>query len=302
MDRFIEFLYYFNMLINEEYTGIDRTESRFFTYEVLECNHPQISINGIGLKEVMKPCLNKRSRGNIDYLILYFYDFIDISVGKQNFNNVKNRWIILSPGAEHSYGNISENWCHSWIHLSGNFFKNLLEENSIPLNTLLSSDISNYLEKLLISIHDEIYYYNKPLKRILKNSIENFILQISRTKEKSDDIPAKYCNIKQHLDFNYRDKLTLQKLAEFANCSVPHFCKMFKQYYKLSPNDYILTRRLSIAKNLLKTTDMRINEISYKVGYTDVYYFSKLFKKREGISPSGYKKNIESLIDSERVG
>lgn len=282
------------MYVDEEFPGYQRTENRFFTYNLLGCRDDEIQINGIGLKEQMKPCFNKRINGNNDYLILYFYDNVDIYVGDNVFNNVKNKWIILAPGQSHSYGNNKKTWCHSWMHFSGKYVENQFLENKIILNQLLDANISNIFETLLTDLHQEVYFNEYPLMTIIKNHLNNFMLKTSR--KISNDIchhtPEEYIHIKQVLDFRYSEKLELNSLAKITGCSIQHFCQKFKSIYNVSPIDYLVNKRISIAKQFLETTNMRINEISYKVGYNDIYYFSRLFKSREGCSPSLYRKRL----------
>ena len=62
----------------------------------------------------------------------------------------------------------------------------------------------------------------------------------------------------------------------------------FKKEFGTSINDYINKYRVIMAKELMKDSDMKMYEISYAVGYADQHYFSKVFKKYEGVSPTDY--------------
>jgi transcriptional regulator GlxA family with amidase domain len=67
------------------------------------------------------------------------------------------------------------------------------------------------------------------------------------------------------------------------------FRKAFKRMTGQSPNQYHLNVRLNRAKKLLTSTVLNINEISNHTGFESVYYFSKLFKKKNGVSPRSYR-------------
>jgi transcriptional regulator GlxA family with amidase domain len=69
------------------------------------------------------------------------------------------------------------------------------------------------------------------------------------------------------------------------------FRKAFKQITGESPNQYHLNLRLNRAKDLLMTTILNINEIADQTGFESVFYFSKLFKKKNGVSPHNFRKN-----------
>lgn len=294
MDDFSINLYNINMLIDERFPGSIRTQEKYFTYNLVGCNDDALSINGMGLRETMKPCFNHREQGNRDFLILLFYDNINLQVEDKNFSETKGKWIILKPGTAHSYGLLDNSWCHSWIHLSGKYFRNQLEESEIPLDRLQNLNISLPFENLLHSLHQEIYLNSTPIMKIIKNHIDTFILQISRleTTKRNSKIPVNIVEIKKILDFRYKEKWSLSVLANNAGYTVPYLCSAFKKYYKLTPILYLNQKRVELAKYFLINTDLRVNEISYKVGFDDIYYFSRTFKKHVGCSPKIFRDII----------
>lgn len=79
-------------------------------------------------------------------------------------------------------------------------------------------------------------------------------------------------------------------LATYMGLSEVHLRRIFKAAINISPNKYINLLRLEKAKNMLTTSNYSISEIALSVGYSDPYYFSRLFKNELGISPSEYKK------------
>ena len=70
-----------------------------------------------------------------------------------------------------------------------------------------------------------------------------------------------------------------------------HFGRLFKRAYGVTPIEYIQKKRLELAKDLLRASFFNISEISSQCGFSDLYYFSKVFKKETGLSPSAYRKN-----------
>lgn len=69
------------------------------------------------------------------------------------------------------------------------------------------------------------------------------------------------------------------------------FIRNFKQYTKMTPLQYILSIRIANAQSLLETTLYSMTEIASIVGYDNPLYFSRIFKKQTGLSPSEYRKN-----------
>jgi len=78
----------------------------------------------------------------------------------------------------------------------------------------------------------------------------------------------------------------LSVLSEKLGLSQSYIALLFKKELACKPSEYINNVRVTVAKTILSETDMPVSEISEKVGYSDVYYFSKIFKKIIGVPPS----------------
>ena len=86
------------------------------------------------------------------------------------------------------------------------------------------------------------------------------------------------------------EKITLDSLSVAFYIDKFYLSKIFKDAYGTTINSYILAKRITQAKRLLRFTDMSVDEIGSRVGMNDANYFSRAFKKIEGISPSEYRK------------
>ena len=85
---------------------------------------------------------------------------------------------------------------------------------------------------------------------------------------------------------NHTKDFTINELSQMANMSSSHFHRLFKENTGLSIKRYLNTVRINRAKNMLKSGDHSITEVAYSVGFHDIYYFSKYFKKLTGVPPS----------------
>ncbi|WP_339287324.1 AraC family transcriptional regulator [Paenibacillus sp. FSL E2-0201] len=94
----------------------------------------------------------------------------------------------------------------------------------------------------------------------------------------------------RYIHERYREPITLETLLEHLSCSSRQLLHAFKKQVRTSPIDYLIQLRMSKAKNLLLSTDFTLKEIAESVGYTDSYYFSRIFKKYEGVSPTSFKE------------
>lgn len=98
-----------------------------------------------------------------------------------------------------------------------------------------------------------------------------------------------------HISKNLHEDLTVEKLAAFNNLSKDHFSRSFYKNFGIRPNKYIQSRRVDRAQLLLLTTNDSLHEIADKVGFGNVSYFSKTFKKFTGRTP-GYFRNEQLNI------
>ena len=96
--------------------------------------------------------------------------------------------------------------------------------------------------------------------------------------------------VKEYLDEHYTEKLTLDDLAEKFFINKFYLSKIFKETYGTTVNNYLISKRITRAKQLLRFTDMTVDEVGAAVGMGDANYFSRMFRKVEGISPREYRK------------
>lgn len=89
---------------------------------------------------------------------------------------------------------------------------------------------------------------------------------------------------------NIQKKLTLKELSRKAGLSPSHFSFKFYKKTGRSPMDYLIHLRIQRACQFLDNSELRIGEVSEKVGYEDNFYFSRIFKKIMGVSPVKYRK------------
>lgn len=102
-------------------------------------------------------------------------------------------------------------------------------------------------------------------------------------------------NVKNYIDNNYNKNITLTSISKDFGISSGYLSVLFNDYIGQNFIDYLSNMRISKAKNLLKSTDMKIYEIADRVGYRDAYYFSTAFKKIVGINPTDYREKLNIL-------
>jgi AraC-like DNA-binding protein len=84
----------------------------------------------------------------------------------------------------------------------------------------------------------------------------------------------------------------VEKLYEIAKISSRYYEKLFFQKFGETPKEYILKLKIESPKELLLSEKTLIKDIALKLGYSDIYHFVKIFKKKTGYTPGQYRKNV----------
>ena len=121
---------------------------------------------------------------------------------------------------------------------------------------------------------------------------ESRILGVREMGDKTGDAgtPSVIHDAKLYMSQHFCDpNLMLQNVAKAVNMSNSHFSTVFSQQSGKTFTEYLIYLRLNKAKELLRTTDMKSSEIAHETGYNDAHYFSYIFKKNTGMTPSEYR-------------
>lgn len=152
--------------------------------------------------------------------------------------------------------------------------------------------ISNFIDSL------SFYFENPSLvsEDILELKVKELILLLIQTKNVDSVIELisnlyapRTTQIKKVIDTHMYSNLSIDDLAKLSNLSLSSFKREFKSIYNNSPQSYINTKKLEKAQALLQNTNLAIGEIAFDIGFNDPQYFTRLFTKNIGITPSDFR-------------
>jgi two-component system response regulator YesN len=146
------------------------------------------------------------------------------------------------------------------------------------------------------------YYLTKPVEEL---ELQQCIRQIIKDREQAEGDKADILSgivesanekdlilkVRRYLVENFQQTITLKELSEKFNINLFYLSQLFKKKTGQNYSDYLAHLRIDKAKELLIKTEMRVYEICEAVGYTDTTYFSKMFEKTCGCTPSKYRKS-----------
>lgn len=205
-------------------------------------------------------------------------------------NTMEYENILFSP--QLLYGN-GHDYCTS------DYLRPFFEDTFI-FPTYINSNLNDY--DLLYSCIDSIdklranpvYGYELGIKGYLFQFFSTiFFNHIDINKGKTQNKHAvKLKEILYFISSHYNETLCPGDVADAVCFSTSHFMKFFKQHMGCTFTEYLNDYRLSVAETLLSSTDKPILDISYEIGFTNLSYFNRLFKKKYGISPRIYRKSL----------
>ena len=95
--------------------------------------------------------------------------------------------------------------------------------------------------------------------------------------------------VRDYIDSCFNEDITLESLSKIALMSPFHLLRQFRKNYQITPHQYLISQRLERAKDYLSNTDAPLADICFMTGFRDASSFSKLFKKRYGLSPQQFR-------------
>lgn len=150
-----------------------------------------------------------------------------------------------------------------------------------------SADLARMADIFLCSCDN----YDELIEVVLSNIKHKSIAEGLWTEEEPDS-QAIIQQISEYIDKNYTQRILVQDIAKAFSFNSSYLCSLFRKYKGISPNEYIIARRMAHAKALLKNNaDLSVKAVAESIGYEDPYYFSRVFRAYTGCSPSEYKKN-----------
>lgn len=239
----------------------------------------------------------QRSKHTNELLIYCSEGEARLITGKQKLKVNAGDVIYLPAGEAHSYATPDTNpWTIHWVHFSGSlsgYFQQYLGFSGnnrklslgrqprllVDFNGLLSVQDSGYQEQPLIHASNRLRQLLTALPLAGK---------LSSTSRASSQLNLQQIQdlMRQHLT----SRLDLNQLAKSAGLSRYHFIAKYKQLTGETPIQHYLQMKIEKACYLLDAGQDTIASIAEQLGYEDSYYFSRLFKKVMGVSPSSYRR------------
>jgi AraC-like DNA-binding protein len=200
-------------------------------------------------------------------------------IKNKTYNIQAGEMFVIPPNVETYYeADATTPWEYIWVGFTSN------------------SDITQYLADVTICPEAEKIFqqmkncekYSEGRSMYLSARLwDLFVLLSEKTDAKNNDYVQKALDC-IHSEYMY--DITISELSQRLNLDRTYFSVIFKNKLNISPKKYLLNYRMNIAASLLSKGNTNISVIAYSVGYSDLYVFSKMFKRHFGVSPTAYAK------------
>lgn len=208
-----------------------------------------------------------------------------------------NTYFILPPDVPHSYGaNAESPWSIYWIHFSGRLAAAYAPQCAVPhtVSPGVKSRIdarTRLFEEILEALNSG---FNIDNIRYALSVFHHYLGTLRYLDEYrnagTDTRDADIVNVAVHyMGENIERTMSLEQLSSFIGFSPSYLSTVFKTRTGHAPMAYFNLLKMRRACDLLDRTDMKICNICHKVGISDPYYFSRIFTKIMGLSPSAYR-------------
>ena len=197
----------------------------------------------------------------------------------------------------YSHESSADLWTLRWAHFNGStmraLYEKFLERSGSPRYTLMEKEsYEDLLKRLFGTAGSQSYVRDMEIHELLSILLTKIMKDCwNENRMVTGGHPVRSLTpVLQYLQEHYREKITLDELAERFFINKYYLTRRFKEEYGITISDYILSLRIREAKEILRFSGDSLETIAERCGFYDLAYFSRKFKKAEGISPSAFRK------------
>jgi len=227
-----------------------------------------------------------------------------LHVNGENYAATAGDVYILRKKTTHTYWSDAKYpWVKIFFNIRGSLAEKILDEYQLGDSGRvvlgaegLEQDFRDMLEDLMDSTVGQTERFDRATVNFLKIIIKLTNMQRAAGVHKDDlmSVENEMNTLIEYITMNPRRIVSNQELADVIFRSKDYIIKRFFANFGVTPYDYQIQQKIFSAKNMLANMNLSVKEIANSLGYDDQHYFSYMFKKRCGMSPTQYRKKIRS--------
>ncbi len=248
---------------------------------------------GLNYKEPPDQAID-RPEGSSNYLFIIFHTEIYLEVSGTLQLCPPGTCILYTPDHPQYYHNPKDGFLNDWLHFLDRDYQ-AIDTYGLPLNTPFTIEEVQMAHERIQKIEQEHLMKASNDKKMIDLLIRTLLLESSRSLEAYNTHSAstqerRIRNIRSMVMGELSKPWDVTQMADLAGLSRSRFNTVYRQIFETSPKEDLLNERMTLAKYLLSTNSYSVMEVALRVGYENIYHFSKQFKRCCGVAPSGYRK------------
>ncbi|MEP4545381.1 MAG: arabinose operon transcriptional regulator AraC [Saccharospirillum sp.] len=208
--------------------------------------------------------------------------------------------MLIPAGACHDYGRHPDasNWHHRWVYFRpratwSEWLNWAQVTRNVGFMTIESRERVQLISQLFKDIDSSRKNGNMLSEELGLNLLEQILIRCREFDQQRPQAPLdnRIHRVCQFINDNLSKELSIAELSSVACMSSSRFSHLFRKQLGIPIRQWIEDQRISLARQLLLTTDLAVSQVAQYLGYQDALYFSRVFRKNLGLSPREFRKS-----------
>ena len=256
-----------------------------------------LHLQEVGSLQAQKPHTSKRK--NLLSLLFFVVEkgSGNLHYNGEDFSIKQGDCVFIDCSRPYSHCSSEDLWQLKWVHFYGpgidTIYEKYIQRGGMPcFSSHRAEEYSLLMHELFITASSDDHVRDMRINEKLA-SLLTLLMEESWNPSSITHIASGKRNlteVRNHLDTHYTEKITLDELADTFYINKFYLTRLFKEQFGVSISTYLLGQRITHAKKLLRFSNYSMEKIAQECGMNDANYFSRMFKKVEGISPGEYRR------------
>jgi len=199
---------------------------------------------------------------------------------------------IIHAGIPHEYGSSSDApWEKIWFNVQGHLMSDFINRYGLTgIWHIPDCGLEDIFLNGVEELRQQVPLIHECASLIILRIIQALSRHLSETKSSLSKLSPEGNKLKNMLDYSIMKNPSISDMAKYIARSESQTIRIFKRDWGMTPYQYLLNKRIELAKLLLINSAKSIKAIAYELSFTDEFYFSDIFKKKTGMPPSTFRK------------
>ncbi len=244
-----------------------------------------------------RACDHRISKHFEDYYTLQYMDAGAVEVQIDNDCYALNGHSFWSawPGPHISFhaARGQRTWVHRYVAFRGTIVNDWKRAGLYPIIPQRAPSGGDYAERFDFALRQLARGDDWGIRRG-RHALEGMLIELAEARALGDHNPTWLAEVIRHLQtWVHEGHPNYEALAASLNISISTLRRQFKRATGVTPHDYLIALRVAAARQMLAESPTAIKEIARRLGYQDVFYFSRQFRAMAGVSPAAYRRSTQ---------